>query len=209
MLLGIESSEQPEISRFSSLPLGLSASLLPARPGFLRGKEGEGAQLVVGILTACEERLMEMEDMEDMVEVLKVEVPHWKRERLQQLLTRSFASTWNARQLRVLEQTEGVESVVDAVARVARGSQVATSPLLVYIVPAPGVCAVSVSSFISQTVIFLGDSGCILPTRFRCWRPFDGDGDDCTNSPPRFHLPLQQVVQPDSALVACLVLLEC
>ncbi|BDA47761.1 probable TBC1 domain family member 1 at N-terminal half [Coccomyxa sp. Obi] len=76
-------------------------------------------KVVVGILKACEKRLLAMTDMEKMVDFLRGEVPRWPHDKLQELLTEALAAEWTPEQAAVLEQTEGAESVVDAVQRVA------------------------------------------------------------------------------------------
>ncbi|KAK9907622.1 hypothetical protein WJX75_007138 [Coccomyxa subellipsoidea] len=76
-------------------------------------------KVVVGILKACEKRLLPMTDMEKMVDFLRGEVPRWPHDKLQELLTEALAAEWTPEQAVVLERTEGAESVVDAVQRVA------------------------------------------------------------------------------------------
>ena len=75
-------------------------------------------QVAVGILTRCQVQLLEMDDFEQMVELLRQEVPRWPRVVLQELLTEALSQPWSPRQLRVLEQINGAETVIEAVQRV-------------------------------------------------------------------------------------------
>ena len=72
----------------------------------------------MGILTRCQELLLLMDDFEQMVELLRQEVPRWPRVVLQELLTETLSQPWSPRQLRVLEQINDAETVIEAVQRV-------------------------------------------------------------------------------------------
>lgn len=76
-------------------------------------------QVVMGVLKACEDRLLGMGDMEEMVDFLKMGVPCWPREVLQELLTEALATPWSPHQQATLQRVVGAESVIDAVRRVA------------------------------------------------------------------------------------------
>lgn len=73
----------------------------------------------MGVLKACEDRLLGMGDMEEMVDFLKMGVPCWPREVLQELLTEALATPWSPHQQATLQRVVGAESVIDAVRRVA------------------------------------------------------------------------------------------
>ncbi|KAK9839167.1 hypothetical protein WJX74_010845 [Apatococcus lobatus] len=82
-------------------------------------------KVVMGVLKACEDRLLAMGDMEEMVDFLKMGVPCWPREVLQELLTEALATPWSPQQQATLQRVAGAESVIDAVRRVAEGKEAA------------------------------------------------------------------------------------
>jgi len=75
-------------------------------------------KVAVHILERCEQELLQMEDLEDMVDYLRKDVPKWPRGTLQDLLTEALGRGWTARQNEVLKEINGSESVAEAVARV-------------------------------------------------------------------------------------------
>ncbi|KAL4534021.1 hypothetical protein Ndes2526B_g07096 [Nannochloris sp. 'desiccata'] len=75
-------------------------------------------KVAVHILERCEQELLQMEDLEEMVDYLRKDVPKWPRGQLQDLLTEALGRGWTARQNGVLKEINGAESVAEAVARV-------------------------------------------------------------------------------------------
>ncbi|KAL4430666.1 hypothetical protein ABPG75_005922 [Micractinium tetrahymenae] len=75
-------------------------------------------KVAVAIVHRCEADLLRMTDFEDMVYYLRQEVPQWSKTQLQELLTDALSKPWTARQLRVLDQINGAETVMEAVSRV-------------------------------------------------------------------------------------------
>jgi hypothetical protein len=75
-------------------------------------------KVAVHILERCEEELLAMEDLEEIVDFLRKDVPKWPRGKLQDLLTEALGKGWTARQTEVLKEINGAESVAEAVARV-------------------------------------------------------------------------------------------
>ena len=84
-------------------------------------------KVAVHIVERCEMQLLAMEDMEEMVELLRKQVPQWPRSTLQDLLTSALGRGWSPRQTAVLKEMNGAESVADAVARVAALSSSSSS----------------------------------------------------------------------------------
>lgn len=78
-------------------------------------------KVAVHILESCADALLQMSDMEDMVDLLKREVPKWPRYKLQELLTEALGKGWTERQLRILEEVNDVETVSEAVCRLEKG----------------------------------------------------------------------------------------
>lgn len=90
--------------------------------------------VAVHIVERCGPELMKMDDMEDIVELLRRGAPAWPKATLQDLLTEALGKGWTARQAAVLREMNGAESVADAVARVeaaagAAGGSAAASPV--------------------------------------------------------------------------------
>ncbi|PSC75797.1 TBC1 domain family member 1 isoform A [Micractinium conductrix] len=75
-------------------------------------------KVAVAIVQRCERDLLRMNDFEEMVHFLRQDVPQWSKTQLQELLTDALSKPWSARQLRVLEQMNGAETVMEAVQRV-------------------------------------------------------------------------------------------
>ncbi|GAB4817785.1 hypothetical protein N2152v2_004831 [Parachlorella kessleri] len=75
-------------------------------------------KVAVGILEQCSELLLEMQDMELILQHIKQDVPKWPKPVLQELLTRALTKPWSGEQLKVLNEMNGAETVVEAVARV-------------------------------------------------------------------------------------------
>lgn len=71
----------------------------------------------VAILQRCREDIMRLQDMEEIIDLLRKTVPSWPERRLMDLLTEALSSPWTAREKEVLAE-EFVESVADAVRRV-------------------------------------------------------------------------------------------
>jgi len=74
----------------------------------------------VAILTRLREEILALEDMEEIIELLRKTVPSWKEARLMDLLTEALSSPWTAQDKAVLAEGCG-ESVADAVRRVGGG----------------------------------------------------------------------------------------
>lgn len=85
-------------------------------------------KVAVHILERCSKQLLEMDDMEAMVHLLKQEVPRWPRSALQDLLTESLGRPWSARQSAVLKEINGAETVAEAVARVDAAAATGSLP---------------------------------------------------------------------------------
>lgn len=75
-------------------------------------------KVAVHILERCEQKLLQMEDLEEMIDYLRKDVPKWPQGTLQDLLTEALGRGWTARQNEVLKEINGAESVAEAVARV-------------------------------------------------------------------------------------------
>ncbi|KAL4859571.1 TBC1 domain family member 1 [Chlorella vulgaris] len=75
-------------------------------------------KVAVGIVTACEATLLSMNDFEQMINYLRQDVPLWSKLALHDLLTDALSTPWSPRQLRVLDQMNGAETVMEAVTRV-------------------------------------------------------------------------------------------
>eukprot|EP00775_Hariotina_reticulata_P008509 gene8509-8691_t len=56
----------------------------------------------VGLLKRCEQRLLDVIDMEDCLALLKEEMPGWEEQQLHDVLTEAFRSPWSSRQLTLL-----------------------------------------------------------------------------------------------------------
>jgi len=83
-------------------------------------------KVAVHILERCSDALLKMSDMEDMVNLLRQEVPRWPRAALQDFLTEALSRPWSSRQLAVLQEINGAESVCEAVTRVDTAISAAT-----------------------------------------------------------------------------------
>ena len=81
-------------------------------------------KVAVHILECCSRQLLEMNDMEDMVNLLRKEVPMWPRFQLQELLSGALGKGWSERQLKILEEVSDVETVAEAVARLEARAKV-------------------------------------------------------------------------------------
>lgn len=75
-------------------------------------------KVAVKIVERCERELVAMDDMEEMVTLLRQSVPSWPKSKLQDLLTDALGQPWNSRQIAILQKINGAESVADAVMRV-------------------------------------------------------------------------------------------
>eukprot|EP00887_Chlorella_sp_A99_P005325 scaffold1.g5325.t1 len=96
-----------------------AAPMLKARARMGRSRcQAGGNAVAVGIMRQCEMLLLEMEDFEMMVDVIRQDIPKWPAEELQELLTEALSKPWTPRQLKVLEQINGAETVIEAVQRV-------------------------------------------------------------------------------------------
>ncbi|MEW5300973.1 MAG: hypothetical protein WDW38_005115 [Sanguina aurantia] len=71
------------------------------------------------LLEHCEHKLRSLHHLEDILTYLKAEVPAWDEASLHAVLTSAFSKPWTPRQLRILHSTEGVETVAQAMGRVA------------------------------------------------------------------------------------------
>ena len=74
----------------------------------------------VAILTRLRDEILALEDMEEIIELLRKTVPSWSEAKLMDLLTEALSSPWTARDKAVLAEECG-ESVADAVRRVGGG----------------------------------------------------------------------------------------
>ena len=72
----------------------------------------------VSILKRCRAEILQMDDMEDIMDLLRKTVPGWPERWLMDLLTESLSVPWTARDLAVLQEERMVESVADAVRRI-------------------------------------------------------------------------------------------
>ena len=60
-----------------------------------------------------------------------LQAPCWRREVLQDIVTEALQAPWTPRQRAILTSEEGAESVIEAVARVDRLSEVPLKPIAV------------------------------------------------------------------------------
>ena len=77
----------------------------------------------VSILKRCRDEILQMDDMEDIIGLLRKTVPGWPERRLMDLLTESLSVPWTAREMAVLQEERMVESVADAVRRIGGEDQ--------------------------------------------------------------------------------------
>ena len=75
-------------------------------------------KVAVHLVERCEPELLLMDDLEEMVDLLRRQAPRWPKGKLQDLLTEALGRGWTVRQNAVLREINGAESVADAVARV-------------------------------------------------------------------------------------------
>ncbi len=72
----------------------------------------------VSILKRCRDDILKLDDMEDIIDLLRKTVPGWPERWLMDLLTESLSVPWTAREMAVLREERMVESVADAVRRI-------------------------------------------------------------------------------------------
>lgn len=75
-------------------------------------------RVALALLEAAAPQLMQLHDLEDLLRYLKHDVPGWGREQLQELISNALEKPWSRRQMKILEEMNGAESVADAVQRV-------------------------------------------------------------------------------------------
>ncbi|KAF6265131.1 rab-GTPase-TBC domain-containing protein [Scenedesmus sp. NREL 46B-D3] len=81
----------------------------------------------VAVLVRCEQRLLQLNDMEDCLALLKAEAPTWQDAVLHDVLTDAFAEPWTAQQQLLLSSVEGAESVAEAMDRVHQTNRAAAA----------------------------------------------------------------------------------
>jgi len=72
----------------------------------------------MSILKRCRDEILQMDDMEDIIDLLRKTVPGWPERRLMDLLTESLSVPWTAEEMALLREERMVESVADAVRRI-------------------------------------------------------------------------------------------
>ncbi|KAG2449368.1 hypothetical protein HYH02_005521 [Chlamydomonas schloesseri] len=100
----------------ADFPIAFSARIMDV----LLGDQCECALLkvAVAVMKVVEPRLLEMNDLEDVLGYLKIEVPAWEDDELHAVLTAAFTKPWTSRQLSILRSTEDAETVAQAMDRV-------------------------------------------------------------------------------------------
>jgi hypothetical protein len=73
------------------------------------------------ILTRCKDDILELEDMEDIIDLLRKQVPSWPESTLQDLLTSSLGSPWSQGQMEILQNSNAMaETVAEAMNRICK-----------------------------------------------------------------------------------------
>lgn len=77
-------------------------------------------KVALELLIRCKEEIMKMDDMEDIVDLLRKQLPKWPESKLQDLLTCALGSQWTPEQAEILRETNNTETVTEAISRLER-----------------------------------------------------------------------------------------
>jgi hypothetical protein len=102
----------------SDFPLHFSSRVMDLVITDSRGQTAPLIRVSLALLEAAAPQLMQLHDLEDLLRYLKHDVPRWSREQLQELISNALEKPWSKRQMKILENMNGAESVADAVRRV-------------------------------------------------------------------------------------------
>eukprot|EP00890_Picochlorum_soloecismus_P005899 jgi/Picsp_1/630/NSC_00626-R1_tbc1 domain family member 4 len=77
-------------------------------------------KVALELLIRCKEEVMKLDDMEDIVDLLRKQLPKWPESRLQDLLTCALGSQWTPEQVEILRETNNTETVTEAISRLEK-----------------------------------------------------------------------------------------
>ena len=77
-------------------------------------------KVALELLIRCKDDIMKLDDMEDIVDLLRKQLPKWPESTLQDLLTCALGSQWTPEQAEILRETNNTETVTEAISRLEK-----------------------------------------------------------------------------------------